>query len=128
MKLSKVCKGRVGIYVPDHPRANNRGYVPRARHVMEQYLGRYLDTNEIVHHCNRNKLDDSIENLELIYKKEHDRLHYSEKFKKLDYGAIKELRAEGYGYKRIAKVLNYKLSSVKSAVRKIEFGTFTPWK
>ena len=33
---------------------------------MEQFLGRYLDKNEVVHHINGNVKDNRIENLELF--------------------------------------------------------------
>src|SRR3990172_11476269 len=45
------------------------------RYFMEQYLGRKLDTDEIVHHKNGNKLDNRLDNLELIDRAEHTKLH-----------------------------------------------------
>lgn len=45
------------------------------RHVMEQHLGRKLDTSEHVHHRNGNKRDNRLENLEVISAADHARLH-----------------------------------------------------
>ena len=45
------------------------------RFLMEQHLGRKLYTNEVVHHINGNKLDNRIENLEVISRSEHSRNH-----------------------------------------------------
>ena len=39
------------------------------RHVMQEHLGRQLESNEFVYHINGNSLDNSIENLVLITKK-----------------------------------------------------------
>jgi len=45
------------------------------RYVMEQYLGRKLQPNEHIHHINHNKLDNRIENLQLLTNPEHGKLH-----------------------------------------------------
>ena len=54
-------KGYIRILLPDHPR-NIRGYVYEHRLVMENYLGRYLQPWETVHHINEIKVDNRVEN------------------------------------------------------------------
>lgn len=44
---------------------------------MEKYLGRKLKDNEIVHHKNGNKSDNCIDNLEVMDKIQHLKLHYN---------------------------------------------------
>lgn len=68
-------KGYVEIYSPDHPNRTKRGYVLEHRLVMEKSLGRYLISDEVVHHINENKSDNRIENLMLMTHKEHFALH-----------------------------------------------------
>lgn len=51
-----------------------------ARVMMEEHLGRTLDRNECVHHINGDKTDDRIENLEVVSRSEHARMHSEERF------------------------------------------------
>lgn len=50
--------------------------VKEHRHVMEQYLGRKLRDNEIVHHINNDIFDNRIENLKVMSPSEHSVLHH----------------------------------------------------
>lgn len=67
------CKGRiisgegyVWILKPDHPRAYSGKYVPEHVLVMEEALGRYLDTdNESVHHIDGDRQNNDLSNLQL---------------------------------------------------------------
>lgn len=62
-------KGYKRIYV------NGKRYLEH-RYVMEQYLGRKLTLDEDVHHINKVKLDNRIDNLQVLTKKEHSRHHW----------------------------------------------------
>lgn len=62
-------------YIPEHPKTSKMGYVAEHRYVMENQIGRYLEKDEVVHHINENKLDNNIENLQLMTRNEHSRLH-----------------------------------------------------
>jgi len=45
------------------------------RRIMEEYLGRELSSNELVHHKNGNVRDNRIENLQVVSRHKHIRIH-----------------------------------------------------
>ena len=59
--------GYVLLYMPDHPMATRmrKRYVLEHRLVMSNHIGRPLLKTEVVHHRNKKKDDNRIENLEL---------------------------------------------------------------
>lgn len=76
-------RGYVLVLSPDHPHRKHRNYVYEHRLVMEQYLGRFLKSEESIHHLNGNKSDNRLENLKLfttdsehaIFEKRHEFNH-----------------------------------------------------
>lgn len=83
--------GYKDIYSPDHPHCSKQKYVSEHRLVMEKHIGRYLTNDEVVHHKNENKLDNRIENLELMTNSEHVRIHTIKRVEKGTQGFIKKL-------------------------------------
>jgi hypothetical protein len=55
----------------------NGVYRPEHRYLMEQHLKRTLSPDEVVHHINHVKDDNRIENLQVMTRSEHARLHHS---------------------------------------------------
>jgi len=72
----RMKSGYICIWIPEHPFANNDGYVLEHRLVMEKHIGRYLTKEEVIHHINGKKDDNRIDNLELCAnQKEHLKRH-----------------------------------------------------
>ena len=83
--IYKNCKGKVTnhygyvlIWKPEHPFCNSTGYIMEHRFVMEQHIGRYLKQGEVVHHINKNKSDNRVENLELMEDSAHRSFNWHE--------------------------------------------------
>ena len=71
-----VSKGKYNYaVVKGHPFATDKWYVLEHRIVMENFLGRLLDDSEVVHHLNGDGKDNRIENLSVMDRHEHARMH-----------------------------------------------------
>jgi hypothetical protein len=72
-KGGRTLHSRGYVYIKDrkHPFSDKQGYIFEHRLIMEQSLGRYLESTEIIHHINGIKNDNRIENLELMEQGQH---------------------------------------------------------
>jgi len=75
------------LYVPEHPFTVECGRVREHRIVAEKYLltdecsveingKKYLSPEYDVHHINQDKLDNRLENLQILTRSEHQKLHH----------------------------------------------------
>lgn len=67
--------GYLYCYAPKHPCANKAGKVLEHVFVMYKHIGRMLKPDECVHHIDRDKTNNSIENLMLLTISQHAQLH-----------------------------------------------------
>ena len=67
--------GYIEIDAPKQPHKNKRNCIYEHQKVMEDYLGRYLEKGEVVHHKDLCKTNNNIENLQLLTMSEHSKLH-----------------------------------------------------
>ena len=74
--------GYVLIYKPDYHRAYYAPYAKRSDLVLEEKLGRLLLPNEIAHHKNEIKTDDSPDNLEVKDNHQHTQEHREDRVKR----------------------------------------------
>ena len=71
-KIDKT--GYILIHKPNHPFSNSQGYVREHRLVAEKCLSRYLKKTEVVHHINKVKSDNRVENLFLFQSNSEHRI------------------------------------------------------
>lgn len=63
--------GYVMVYEPDHPNKSFHGWQYEHRLVVEKAIGRYLGSNEHVHHVNGITDDNRLENLQVMDANDH---------------------------------------------------------
>lgn len=68
--------GHMQVHQPQHPYCTKSGLVMEHRLVMEKELGRYLKPDELVHHIDGDKLNNTIENLQVVTRSEHVKIHF----------------------------------------------------
>ena len=83
LMVTSIAKQHEYLYalIHGHPNCTPKGYVLYHRLIMENYIGRYLTRDEVVHHKDGNKSNNDISNLELMTNAEHSRLHAKEQAK-----------------------------------------------
>lgn len=73
---SKTSYGYKIIKLRDHPFADKQGYVREHRLIMEKHLKRFLKPEEIVHHIDKDRLNNKLNNLMLFPNNSaHTRFH-----------------------------------------------------
>ncbi len=126
----KRSSGYYAIRKTDHPFASRDGYVMEHRLVMEEHLGRYLTPEEDVHHINGIKTDNRIENLELLSKSEHARLHGLERVENKTHNnfiyvtaeEVKEAIVAGGTMQDIAERLSMDKTTVYKKIKSLGLG------
>lgn len=71
-------QGYARVYIPTHHRSHADGYVLEHIVVAEKMLGRHLVEGEVVHHKDRNKRNNSPDNLQVMTRADHNKLHMIE--------------------------------------------------
>ncbi len=68
-----------GYKVIENEAQNEGKRIFEHRFIMEKYLGRKLESSEIIHHINGDKLDNRIDNLQIVDRKTHYFMHHPHK-------------------------------------------------
>ena len=96
--------------VRNHPNATKNGYVLLHRIIMENFVGRLLTKDEVVHHVDKNKHNNDISNLRIMSKGKHVSMHQHDNYPN---GKTKiELECENCHMKFERELRNYKPSNL----------------
>lgn len=67
--------GYIRTYAPEHPWPRRGGYVLEHVRVMELHIGRRIRAGQVVHHIDRDRQNNALENLSLQRAGDHSRSH-----------------------------------------------------
>lgn len=67
-----------GYKIIENQKETNGFKITAQKKIVEEFIGRKLNKNEVVHHINGNKLDNRIENLQIMTRAEHMNIHRKE--------------------------------------------------
>lgn len=70
------CWFQYGYKVIENLKDTNGNKKFEHRKVMEEFIGRKLESNEVIHHINGNRQDNRIENLKIMTPSEHSKIHW----------------------------------------------------
>lgn len=73
----QTVNGYLAIHSPNHPKATTNKRVFEHILVAEEKIGRSMLEDEVVHHINGNRKDNRPENLEVMLRSDHVRLHFA---------------------------------------------------
>jgi len=76
----KIANGRYYIYSPEHPCADKNKYIKRSRYNLEAHLKIVLPKKVVIHHVDRNKANDSVDNL-MIFPDDSSHIKYHRSIK-----------------------------------------------
>jgi hypothetical protein len=114
-----------GYLLYTNPAPDGPHYIREHVRIMEEHLGRELDTDELVHHLNGDKLDNRIENLQIISRSEHCTLHHSGENNvnaKLNADKVREIRhryaAGGVSQRQLASEFGVKQSAIWNIIQR----------
>jgi len=92
-----------------------------SRRLMEKHVGRNLSRNEIVHHINGDQTDDRIENLEIITRGEHTRLHSLKLIYDDDFAeTLKDMYKSGLRQIDISKIYGVSQCAISNAMKRYD--------
>ena len=79
MKNNRTLNGYIVVYKPEHTKAMNsknwKGYVYEHIIIAEEDYGRQIKDNEVVHHLDMDRSNNSPNNLIILDKKSHNKIH-----------------------------------------------------
>lgn len=108
------------LFRPKHPFSTRQGYIAEHRVKMEEKIGRYLTKSEVVHHINHLRHDNRIENLQLMRKRAHQKLHMKERAEEViprNRDVVADL-SKGYRRKDIAATYSVSIAYVSQIARR----------